>query len=179
MTNDPVDFYTRGYGGFGYDTSHVKKDEPRTDLFNYASAGNLSEVKRIVEGAEKKEKNKVINYARRWTEIDYKMSGFTKEWEWFDITPLAVAAMKGHDEVVHYLLEQGADPTLSGCPSADTILDAFQAARGTSCEPLLDAVKPFWEKANYSGVHYNAKSRKKFTNAPTDPNGMLNALRNV
>jgi hypothetical protein len=160
MTNNPVDFYTRGYGGFGYDTSHVKKDEPRSELFNQASAGNLSEVKRIVEGAEnvsEEEKSKVINHA-------------------FDIT---LAALKGHEEVVQYLLEQGADPTLSGCPHADTVLDAFQAARGTRCNALLEAVKPFWERAKYAGVHYDAKSLKKFTNSPTDVNGMLRALRNA
>jgi hypothetical protein len=136
-----------------------------------------------IEGAEnvvsEEEKNKVINHARKWTEVDYKMSGFAKTWEWFDITPLAVAALKGHEEVVQYLLEQGADPTLCGCPRADTVLDAFQAARGTSCNALLDAVKPFWERAKYAGVHYDAKSRKKFTNSPTDVNGMLRALRNV
>jgi hypothetical protein len=136
-----------------------------------------------IEGAEnvvsEEEKNKVINHARKWTEVDYKMSGFAKTWEWFDITPLAVAALKGHEEVVQYLLEQGADPTLCGCPRADTVLDAFQAARGTSCNALLDAVKPFWERAKYAGVHYDAKSLKKFTNSPTDVNGMLRALRNV
>ena len=51
MTNDPLDYYTHGYGGFGYDTSHVKKDESRTELFKHASGGNFSEVKRIVEAA--------------------------------------------------------------------------------------------------------------------------------
>ena len=179
MTNDPIDYYTNGYGGFGYDTSHVKKDETHSELFKYASAGDLSQVKQIIEHAKavsEVEKNKVLNHARRWTEVDYKMSGFTKEYEWFDITPLAVAASKGHDGIVQYLLEEGADPTLTGCPYDDTYWDAFQAARDTRCSALLEAVRPFWKRASYAGQHYNANARKKFTNAPTDCEGMLNAL---
>jgi hypothetical protein len=107
------------------------------------------------------------------------MSGFTKEYEWFDINPLAVAASKGHDEIVQYLLEEGADPTLVGCPYDDTYWDAFKAAHGTRCIALMEAVKPFWKKASYAGQRYDAKSRKKFTDEPTDREGMLNALGTV
>ena len=107
------------------------------------------------------------------------MSGFTKEYEWFDITPLAVAASKGRDDIVQYLLEEGADPTLSGCPHDDVYWNAFQAARGERCVALLDAVKPFWKKAVYAGHHYNANARKKFDNKPNDFEGMLRALRAV
>ena len=30
MAEDPIHFQMYGYGGFGYDTSHVPKDEPDT-----------------------------------------------------------------------------------------------------------------------------------------------------
>ena len=187
MTNDPVDFATHGYGGFGYDTSHVPKDEPRSELTKAAMAGEFAEVKSIVEAAKAvsdEEKNSVINHARRWTEVDYKMSGFTKEYEWFDITPLAYAAVAGFDNIVQYLLEEWADPTLSGCPTEDQSSDAFKAASigaqhgkgGKRCAALLEAVKPFWKEAKYAGVRYNKKSRQKFANAPTDFEGMLDAL---
>ena len=77
------------------------------------------------------------------------------------------------------MLEEGADPTLSGCWTDDQYADAFQTARmGTGkgakrCVALMDAVKPFWATAKYAGVHYNKKSRQKFTNAPNE--GMLDA----
>ncbi|KAL7523750.1 hypothetical protein ACHAXR_000311 [Thalassiosira sp. AJA248-18] len=59
-----------GYGGFGYDTSHVPKDEPRSALAIAAGSGNLDEVKRVVEAAKAvsdEEKDRIINHARRWT----------------------------------------------------------------------------------------------------------------
>ena len=34
--------------------------------------------------------------------------------EWYDITPLTLAVMRGHDDIVEYLLRLGADPTLMG-----------------------------------------------------------------
>ena len=180
MTNDPVDFQTYGYGGFGYDTSHVAKDEPHSELTLAAKSGNFNQVKRIVEAEDK---HSVINHARRWTEVDYRASGFTKEHVWFDITALAYAAKGGYDNIVQYLLEESADPTLSGCWTDDQYADAFQAARmGTGkgakrCVALMDAVRPFWTTAKYAGVHYNKKSRQKFTNAPKE--GMLDALAAV
>lgn len=175
-----------GYGGFGYETSHVKKDEPPSELCTHAQVGRLAEMKIIVEAAKavsEDKKNCVINHARRLTEIDYRMSGFTKEFEWYGLTPLSHAAVMGHDAVVQYLLEEGADPTLKGCPSKDNYSDAFEAAsigaqhegaRGERCAALLEAVKPCWKKARYAGPQYG--KRQKFTNAPSDREGMLNAL---
>ncbi|KAL7523751.1 hypothetical protein ACHAXR_000312 [Thalassiosira sp. AJA248-18] len=115
------------------------------------------------------------------------MSGFTKEYEWYDITPLGYAAVQGHCDVVQYLLEEGADPTLQGSPSADQYSDAFKAAiiaagyneGGKRCAALLEAVKPFWKRAKYAAPQYQKKRREKFTNAPTDREGMLNSLRAV
>lgn len=49
MMNDPVDFQTYGYGGFGYDTSHVPQNEPKSELEYAAGSGNIFAVKRIVE----------------------------------------------------------------------------------------------------------------------------------
>ena len=122
MTNDPVDFAMHGYGGFGYDTSHIQQDEKQSEMCIAASKGDLNTVKQLVNTAaaiSDDEKHKVINYALRWTEVDYRMSGFTKEYEWFDLTPVASAAKMGHHEVVEYLLREGADPLLEGYPEDD------------------------------------------------------------
>ena len=48
---------------------------------------------------------------------------------WFDLTPLATAAMQGHCNVVEYLLRQGADPTLRGSPSDDEDYNALEPAK--------------------------------------------------
>lgn len=72
-------------------------------------------------------KRRLINATRRWTEVDYKMSGFTKEYEWHDSTALACAVRCSHGDVVEYLLRRGADPTLRGCPDDNVHYDAFGA----------------------------------------------------
>lgn len=215
MARDPVAFQMYGYGGFGYDTSHVRPDEARQELTERAEAGDVDSVRRLVEQAaavSDEKKNTVLNYARRWTEVDYRASGFTKEYEWFDLTALATAAGRGHHDIVQYLLEQGADPTLKGCPSEDIHENALDAAsrllqkskdaesraskadgKGASaskieegvmlrcsqrCVDLLKAATPFWKNAAYSNSHYS-KSREKFTNAPTDLDGLLEAVSAV
>jgi len=199
MTNDPVGFYTHGYGGYGYDTSHVPRDEAKPELVKHVEEGNLQAVRDVVESVattSHEEKNKLLNYARRWTEVDYRMSGFTKEYEWFDLTPLATAALKGHHNIVQYLLEQGADPTLEGCPSDNVHLDALQAAnkklgsafdsgnRATwniprRCVDLLSVANFFWNKAAYSGSGYSQTKRVIFSNRATNMEHLQQALNEV
>lgn len=202
MANDPLSFYTHGYGGFGYDTSHVPPDEDTPDITKRVEEGNLAAVKNIVEAAStdsEKKKHVTINYARRWTEVDYRMSGFTKEYEWFDLTPLATAALKGHDDIVQYLLEQGADPTLEGCPDDNVYMTALQAAnkllgsamattcsgdkskwnKPRRCVDLLSVSELFWKKASYAGSRYSKTNRLEFSNRPCDVHGLQQALREV
>jgi len=199
MMDDPVDFQMHGYGGFGYDTSDVPKDEPKPTITKKADAGDLAGVKSVVEKTPANKKAHVINHARRWTEVDYRMSGFTKEYEWFDITPVATAAWRGHDQIVQYLLEQGADPTLVGCPTDDVHRDAFQSAeakikvedrnskgpkseallRAKRCVDLLTAAKPFWNPASYNGSRYGKNARTDFTNKPTNTKELLDALSSI
>ena len=198
MAEDPVHFQMYGYGGFGYDTSHVPKDEPEPPITKKAHNGDLAGVRAIVKTTPANKKAQVINHARRWTEVDYRKSGFTKEYEWFDITPVAKAALCGHDQIVQYLLEQGADPTLVGCPSEDCHWDAHRCAEarvqmeesrcsehpkfaralmsGKRCIDLLNAAKIFWKPAPYKGSRYDKNARKEFTNKPTNILGLLGAL---
>ena len=87
-------FFTYGHGGFGYDTSHVPRDEAHSSLFTAAMDGDLTKVQQALVLSENRSLSstingrlKMMNHARRWTEIDYRMSGFTKEYKWFDRTP--------------------------------------------------------------------------------------------
>ena len=199
MTQDPLSFYTFGYGGFGYDTSHVPPNEETPVITKRVEDGNLAAVQNIVQAASadsEKAKHVTLNYARRWTEVDYRLSGFTKEYEWFDLTPLATAALKGHDDIVLYLLEQGADPTLEGCPDDDVYLTALQSAnqllrsamassdkskwnKPRRCVDLLSVAELFWEKASYAGSRYSKTKRLEFSNRPCDVQGLQQALREV
>jgi len=129
---DAMTFQISGYGGFGYDTSDVTPNDPHSAVFLAAQEGNLDRVRCHIEGGARndtKERLELLNGARRWTEVDYRMSGFTKEYEWFDLTPVAQAALSGHSSVVMYLLRQGADPTLKGCPTENEYYDALAAAK--------------------------------------------------
>ena len=76
-------------------------------------------------------KRRVMNASKRWTEVDYKASGFSKDYEWHGLTPMAAAASAAKPEVVEYLLKQGADPTLSGCNVEDCHYDALGAAKNS------------------------------------------------
>lgn len=126
---DEVTFQMHGYGGFGYDTSGVKPDQKESILVTAARNGNLHLIQHALQKESDPLKRLVLlNGARRWTEVDYKMSGFSQEHEWFDLTPLATAAYNGHADIVEYLLKQGADPTLQGCPDEDIYYNAYQAA---------------------------------------------------
>eukprot|EP00656_Telonema_subtile_P022442 TRINITY_DN23580_c0_g2_i2.p1 TRINITY_DN23580_c0_g2~~TRINITY_DN23580_c0_g2_i2.p1 ORF type:complete len:297 (-),score=38.64 TRINITY_DN23580_c0_g2_i2:4-894(-) len=248
-----LDFQTHGYGGFGYDTSHVEPDEPEPALVGAAKQGELGLITALVEqesaaglgdrvrivgltsdagqllnGQEGKvvatanangrvgvdvgqetakllkptnlevveclELRQLLNQSRRWTEVDYKMSGFTKEYEWHDLTPVAAAAMHGHPHVVRYLLLTGiADPTLEGCYSDDEIVSAFKAATVQSysnngvkaedrdqCQKLLAAAEPFWGKAAYSGPQYSAaRAKSGFSNSPSNTEDLKAAIEAV
>jgi Ankyrin repeats (3 copies)/Zinc finger C-x8-C-x5-C-x3-H type (and similar) len=130
------DFNRYGYGGFGYDTSHVPRDEEHSALYIAAKDGDLAKVQQALLAVVGRHMNedetcptsavnnnmlrvKILNHARRWTEVDCMMSGFTKEYAWFDRTPLMIAIVQGHAAIVKYLLQQGADPTLAACPRED------------------------------------------------------------
>ncbi|KAL3940289.1 MAG: hypothetical protein SGBAC_005150 [Bacillariaceae sp.] len=101
MTSDPVDYAVYGYGGFGCDTSHVAAPEDHSHMYKLAEKGDLKGIADLVEEAQDlDERAKLVNHARKWTEVDYRASGFTKEHEWFGLTPVSVAAKHGHTDVL-------------------------------------------------------------------------------
>jgi len=105
--------------GYLGNDGYYPKDEKDSNLVTAASAGNLEAVKRIVQDCPPDLKAGTLNCARKWTEVDEKMGGYDKSWEWFGDTAIIAAARAGHVEVVQYLLMEGADPTLSSCPRCD------------------------------------------------------------
>ena len=103
--------------------------EPKPNISKAVARGDLASVQRIIDAAaatSPDEKIKVVNYARKWTEHNI---AYTSEEnphgvaEWYDVTPITLAAMRGHDAIVEYLLQQGADPTLKGCSLDDIIME--------------------------------------------------------
>ena len=110
--------------------------ESKPAISKAVARGDLSAVKRLVEAAaavSNDEKIKMISHARRWTEQNIAYSNEENPngtAEWFDVTPITIASMRGHDAIVEYLLRMGADPTLKGCPVDDIEL--------SSDEPLAD-----------------------------------------
>mmetsp|Transcript_7813 Transcript_7813/g.11472 ORF Transcript_7813/g.11472 Transcript_7813/m.11472 type:complete len:207 (+) Transcript_7813:90-710(+) len=181
MTNDPVDFAMNGYGGFGYDTSHVQSDEPISELVSCCKQGNLNEVKRVVDSFPEEMKAELINKGHRWTEVDYRMSGFTKEYEWYGPTPLIAASTEGRDDIVEFLLREGADPTLEGCLREDYCANATKCTKDKKCIELLNAAHRFWNRARYSGPQHQDDRRKRegYGNKPTDMDGLVAALDKI
>ena len=54
-----------GYGGFGYDTSHVKKDDKIPTIVTAAQRGDLAAVRRLVNADIRQ-----LHATQRWTEVD-------------------------------------------------------------------------------------------------------------
>ncbi|CAE7221103.1 unnamed protein product, partial [Symbiodinium sp. KB8] len=97
-----------------------------------ARLGDTAEVKSIVEERIGKGflhyPDFLLNYCAKYHEVDYKMGGYTKEWDWFKYTPVVAAAKNGHIECVRVLLLNGACPVLQCCEIDDVCEDALQAA---------------------------------------------------
>ena len=135
---------------FGYlgNDGYYPPDKKDSKLVTAASAGHLEIVKQIIEGCQSDQKAGTLNAARKWTEVQEKMGGYDKSWEWFGDTALIAAARACHVEVVNYLLVEGADPTLSSCPSYDEYETAQKAAenREKQLDRTIESIK--------SGTHY-------------------------
>jgi Ankyrin repeats (3 copies) len=147
--DDPVDFAMHGYGGFVYDTDHVKPDDATPHIVVAAGNGRLEQVRSLIETSSNPKL--VLNASRRWTEVDYRMSGFTKEYEWHGATPLIEAARKGHADIVQYLLMKEADPTLEGCIAENVHYNAFSAAE-KNIPPNQDSATPEKWMASYPDI---------------------------
>ncbi|KAL7524624.1 hypothetical protein ACHAXR_000654, partial [Thalassiosira sp. AJA248-18] len=178
---------------------------PKPEITKAVARGDLAAVQKIVDAAA--DKIKTINHARKWTE--HNLAYYSSEdnpssvTEWFDVTPITTAAMRGHDEIVQYLLQQGADPTLKGCPKDDIELpnddgsplidlpelhmNAFDAANKLSrkircCRRTVDlllVVKPYWKKCVYSGSAAIRHKRTMFSNLPLNMGWIVDALGEV
>ena len=166
-------FQTLGYGGYGYNTDMVDSDDEEPEIVRASKMGYLEVVQRELAGSNNaKTLRQRVNQTKKWTECDYKMSGFVKTYRWHDITAVTAAALFGHDQILYYLLSHGlADPTLKGCPTENVYINAFDAQkRGISkpcgrlgnssqdyarCGALLAAAKPFWNTSKFSdsGAH--------------------------
>lgn len=102
---------------------------PKPDIIRAVERGDLSVVKYYVESAASisdAEKRKVINQARLVSEVDdYGSGNYAYGNQCYDLTPLTTAAMNGYHDIVKYLLQQGADPTLQGCHIEKASADGY------------------------------------------------------
>jgi hypothetical protein len=192
-------------------------NESKPAITKAAARGDLEAVKRIVEAAASisiVEKNKTMNQAPIWTEIvsveengissgDENSNIQTTSQEWFDVTATTMAAMRGHHHVLQYLLEEGADPTLKGCPK-DAIqndeeypvvadqkelhMNAFDVAKDLykkirccrRSHDLLMTCKPYWRRCYYSSSNASKCKRETYTNMPLcDLSQLKDAIRKV
>jgi hypothetical protein len=220
-----------GYGGFGYDTSHVRPDDPQPPIVKAAATGNLDDIQRLLREGDAQEqpddfpdkccfpgckkenptlvvckkckvttycgdyhkrkhrdehkqvcgivrphdanKRCVLNASKRWTEVEYKDSGFAKDYEWHGLTALATAAKAGKPDIVEFLLHEGANPTLRGCPSEDQDYDALGAAKHSLKCKENDLAKYLDEasqsKPNYYHYYPTASDKR-------DPNEVARSL---
>jgi len=99
-----------------------KPDETDSPIVLAAKRGDISKVEKILK--ESGNSLKVLNSARKWTEVEEKY-GYDKSWEWFGDTPLIGAASGGYFRIVKLLLLLGADPTLVSSPSCDQYVCAI------------------------------------------------------
>ncbi|KAL7426343.1 hypothetical protein ACHAXM_000410 [Skeletonema potamos] len=178
-------------------------NESKPAITKAAARGDLEAVKRIVEAAASisiAEKNKTMNQAPIWTEIlpveecgtsggDGNINVQRTSQEWFDVTATTMAAIRGHHHVLQYLLEEGADPTLKGCPKdqiqndevypivadqKELHINAFDVAKDLykkirccrRSHDLLMICKPYWRRCNYSSSNASKFKRETFTNIP-------------
>ena len=71
-------------------------NDKQPQIMSAVTSGNLSKVRDMIEAETCEKKRRVlVNASRRWTECDYRASGFVKEHEWHDLTPIAKAAEIG------------------------------------------------------------------------------------
>lgn len=106
-------------------------NETESALVDAGKRGDLKKIKEIVSSSDEIRKAGVLNHANRWTEVQEK-SCYDKSWEWFGDTALISAARNGYFEIVKFLLLEGADPTLSSCPSDDEYETALQAVQNSA-----------------------------------------------
>lgn len=135
----------------------MKSDGQHSEFYRICEQGNLEKAKSILAKQTTVAKRlETINGARRWTEIDYRASGFTKEYEWFDRTPLLIAIKKGHVNVVRYLLEEGADPALKACYADDRTTNAKKEAE--TCDATTEDRQLIKDMVDVCLKHYPMKS---------------------
>ena len=107
-------------------------DEEESSFVKAAHKGDVKKLRQLLSQRKKGARPAFLNQARCWTELETFVSvvvGFPEYNKWFDLTALATAAKEMHPDAVYFLLRQGADPTLKGCPSEDEILDPLDAAK--------------------------------------------------
>lgn len=130
-------------------------DEPDSKLVIAIKDDNNTLARKILTSTKAPSKVKVLNEAKKWSEVEEKY-GYDKSWEWFGDTPLIAAARRGNFEISKLLLLEGADPTLKGSPSDDVVETALEAAK--SAKKIIDDKIDRLKRSECNSYDFNGRS---------------------
>jgi ankyrin repeat protein len=107
-------------------------EEESLMLIKASKEGNFAKIISVIASqTDDAHRQKLVNEAQRRCEAtpNLKKCTFRNDREWYDLTPLALAALKGRANIVEYLLRQGADPILRGSPVDGEDYNSVEAAK--------------------------------------------------
>jgi hypothetical protein len=167
------------YGrNFNWDnlTENGFKIQKHPPIVKAASQGKLAYMKKLLKTKENKGAvmlKQHINKARIWEESEDKMGGYSKEWYWYDDTPLIAAVRNNQFKIARYLLETGlVNPHWISCPYEDVTQTALKAAEKSGHQKMIAMIKiaeTYWPgspggRGSYSAsADYNGKDKRIYT----------------
>eukprot|EP01024_Parvocaulis_polyphysoides_P021280 TRINITY_DN20076_c0_g1_i1.p1 TRINITY_DN20076_c0_g1~~TRINITY_DN20076_c0_g1_i1.p1 ORF type:complete len:382 (-),score=106.68 TRINITY_DN20076_c0_g1_i1:170-1315(-) len=113
-------------------------------IVRYARSGMLRMVKLLVEEGFK------VDECLQWTETGGTFNH--KSWDWDGDNALMAAAREGHEDVVRYLLEKGANRGHRCCPTDDVYVYPAEAARNKGHEKIAKLIEGVKEEVEKSEV---------------------------
>lgn len=91
------------------------------------------------------------------------MGGYTKEWYWYDDTPLIAAVRNNHFKIAKYLLETGlVNPHFKSCPYDDLYQSALEVAEKSGHQKMIAMLRiaeSYFIKSGSQSAHANSNMK--------------------